>query len=329
MTKRVVTSARWPRLAHAVRHRLGHALRPHSHEPAAGMDASAEGIRALWVSLGALATTAAAQGVVAMLSGSVALLGDTVHNAGDALTAAPLGLAFLLGRRPATRAYTYGFGRAEDLAGVVVLLVVAASAGVTAVTSASRLARPASVSHLPALACAALIGFAGNEWVARYRIRAGRRIGSVALVADGQHARADGLTSLAVLLGAGGAALGWRLADPLVGLAITAAILAALGATARQVLRRLMDAVDPALLDAAESAIRATPGVLDLGELRMRWVGCRLRGEARIVVDGALTVQAAHQLAVAAEHAMRRAVPRLAGALIHADPSPAAGARLT
>ena len=178
------------------------------------MEGSAEGMRALWISLGVLGVTALIQAAVVALSGSVALLGDTLHNAADALTAVPLGVAFVLGRRPPTRRYTYGYGRAEDLAGIVIVLTIAASSALAAYEAINRLIHPQHVSDLLAVAAAALVGFAGNELVARYRIRTGRKIGSAALVADGLHARTDGLTSLAVLLGAGGVALGWDWADP-------------------------------------------------------------------------------------------------------------------
>ncbi|WP_143573472.1 cation diffusion facilitator family transporter, partial [Streptomyces acidiscabies] len=172
---------------------------------------------------------------------------------------------------------------------------------------------------------AAMVDFAGNEWVARYRIRVGREIGSAALVADGLHARTDGFTSLAVLLGAGGSALGWQLADPIVGLAITAAIVLVLRDAAREVFRRVMDAVDPALTDRAEAALREVQGVRDVGELRLRWIGHRLRAEVAVVVDGEATVREAHEIAVAAEHALLHAVPRLTAALVHADPAPQQG----
>ncbi|MEU9150286.1 cation diffusion facilitator family transporter [Streptomyces sp. NPDC048417] len=312
-----------------LRHRLGHLLTPHSHETAdkldSALEASARGMRALWVSLAVLGVTALAQAVVAVLSGSVALLGDTVHNAADALTAVPLGIAFVLGRRAANRRFTYGYGRAEDLAGIAIVLTITASAAFTAWTAMDRLLNPRPVAHLPAVAVAALVGFAGNEWVARYRIRVGREIGSAALVADGLHARTDGFASLAVLLGAGGAALGWQLADPLVGLAITAAIALVLRDAAREVFRRVMDAVDPELVDRAERALCEVPGVRAVGELRLRWIGHRLRAEVAVVVDGEATVRQAHAVAVAAEHALLHAVPRLTAALVHADPAPAPG----
>ncbi|MEU0597101.1 cation diffusion facilitator family transporter [Streptomyces sp. NPDC006393] len=314
----------------SLRHRLRHLLTPHSHETAdkldSALESSARGMRALWVSLAVLGATALVQALVVVGSGSVALLGDTVHNAADALTAVPLGIAFVLGRRAATRRFTYGYGRAEDLAGLVIVLTIAASAVFAAWAAVERLVDPRPVQHLPAVAAAALVGFAGNEWVARYRIRVGRAIGSAALVADGMHARTDGFTSLAVLLGAGGAALGWRSADPIVGLAITAAIALVLRDAAREVFRRMMDAVDPALVDRAERALRQVPGVHAVGELRLRWIGHRLRAEVAVVVDGEATLRQAHAVAVDAEHALLHTVPGLTAALVHADPAPSPGA---
>jgi len=290
------------------------------------MEASKEGMRTLWISLGVLGATALIQAVVVAVSGSVALLGDTLHNAADALTAVPLGVAFVMGRRPPTRRYTYGYGRAEDLAGIAIVLTIAASSALAAYAAVNRLMHPRHVSDLVVVAAAALAGFAGNELVARYRIRTGRKIGSAALIADGLHARTDGFTSLAVLIGAGGVALGWDWADPVVGLLITVAILAVLRQAAREIYRRLMDAVDPALVGQAEQTLRATPGVLGTGQVRMRWIGHQIRAECEVIVDPGITAVQAHQVAVAAEHALLHAIPRLAAALVHADPQPDGGA---
>lgn len=312
-------AAPWTRL----RHQVAHMVTPHSHDAMDKVDpaleASAEGLRTLWLSLGILGLTTVVQALVVAVSGSVALLGDTVHNAADALTAVPLGIAFVLGRRPANRRYTYGYGRAEDLAGVAIVVTIAASSALAAYEAADRLVNPRGVTHLWAVAAAAVVGFAGNESVARYRVRTGRRIGSAALVADGLHARTDGFTSLAVLLGAAGAALGWRWADPAVGLLITVAILMVLRDAAREIYRRLMDCVDPALVDQAEQALRNVEGVHGVGRVRMRWIGHALHAEAAIVVDARLTVVQAHALAVEAEHALMHEVPRLTGATVHTD----------
>jgi cation diffusion facilitator family transporter len=303
---------------------LRHRLTPHSHDPADKVDSvletSRSGLRATWISLVGLGVTAAAQLAIFAVSGSVALLGDTMHNIADALTSVPLLFAFLLGRRAATRAYTYGFGRAEDLAGVFIVLVIAASAVAAGWAAFDRLLHPAQINHLPYVALAGVIGFAGNELIAQYRIRVGRRIGSAALVADGLHARTDGFTSLAVVAAAGGAWVGWDWADPVVGLAITVAIAYVLKDAARQVYRRLMDAVDPALVDQAEATLRTIPGVRGVASLRLRWIGHRLHAEADIVVDAGLTLVAAHGIAADAAHQLTHAVPRLTTATVHTDP---------
>src|SRR5215218_1575712 len=248
-----------------LRHGFSELLGGHSHDASDQIDdaleANAAGRRALLISLVGLGLTAALQAVVVLLSGSVALLGDTLHNLADALTAVPLLVAFALARRPANKRYTYGYGRAEDLAGLFIVAMIALSAVVAAYQAMNRLFQPRDVTHLWAVAGAGLVGFLGNELVARYRIAVGRRIGSAALVADGLHARTDGFTSLAVLLGAGAVARGWRWADPVVGLIITVAILGVLRSALAQVGARLMDAVDPALVDRATKALSTTDGV--------------------------------------------------------------------
>jgi cation diffusion facilitator family transporter len=215
----------------------------------------------------------------------------------------------------------YGYGRAEDLAGLFVIAMITLSAVLAAWEAIDRLIHPRDVHNLWAVAGAAVIGFAGNELVARYRIRVGRRIGSAALVADGLHARTDGFTSLAVLLGAGGVALGWRQADPIIGLVITVAILGVLRSAVGQVGARLMDAVDPGLVEQATGAISTVEGVHHMRELRIRWIGHTLRAEADITVDPALSVSQAHDLAHHAEEHLLTAVGRLNAATTHVSPS--------
>ena len=304
--------------------RLKELVAPHSHDAADSVDdaleSSRKGVRALLVSLVVLGVTALAQAFVVVLTGSVALLGDTLHNVADALTAVPLAVAFLLGRRAPTRRYTYGYGRAEDLAGIVIVLFILASAVAAAYESVRRLVDPAEVRYVGAVAAAGIIGFLGNEAVAQYRIRVGREIGSAALVADGLHARTDGFTSLAVVLGAVGVALGFERADPLVGLLITVAILFVLRDAARQVYRRLMDAVDEQLVDDVEAALRGTPGVRGLGDVRVRWIGHALRAEAEVVVDAELSLVEAHDVAEEAQHRLLHSVPKLTSVLVHCDP---------
>ena len=313
--------------AHAggVRGRLGSVFGSHSHDSADSVDAalesSAEGIRALKISLVALLVTAVLQAIVVVFTGSVALLADTIHNFSDALTAVPLWVAFVLGRRPASRRYTYGYGRAEDLAGVFIVFMIALSAVVAGYESVRRLIDPQPVTNVGILIAAGLIGFAGNELVALYRIRVGRKIGSAALVADGLHARTDGFTSLAVVFGALGVLAGFPLADPLVGLGITAAILFVLKSAATDIYRRLMDAVEPEVVDAAEASLRSTPGVLDVEELRLRWTGHRVRAETGIVVDARLSLVEAHVIAVRAHHRLLHDVPKLIEVTVHVSPS--------
>lgn len=297
----------------------------HSHDPADQIDGVVEadtaGRRALLISLAGLGLTAALQAVVVALSGSVALLGDTLHNIADALTAVPLLLAFTVARRPATARFTYGYGRAEDLAGLAVLVMISLSSLVAAWAAIDRLLHPQPINHLTAVAAAGLVGFLGNETVARYRIRVGHQIGSAALVADGLHARTDGFTSLAVLFGAAGVAAGWRWADPVIGLAITLAILGVLRSAARVVGARLMDAVDPALVAEATRTLLHTDGIETVRELRLRWIGHTLRAEADVTVDAHLTLAAAHDLAHAAEAHLLRHIRRLSAATIHISPA--------
>ncbi|MFC4015874.1 cation diffusion facilitator family transporter [Nonomuraea purpurea] len=304
--------------------RIKHAITPHSHDSAdktdAALESSSRGMRVLAISFAALMVTAVAQAVIVAFSGSVALLGDTLHNFADALTAVPLAIAFWIGRRAATRRFTYGYGRAEDLAGIVIVLLIAASAGLAGYEAVKRLIDPQNVEALAWVAGAGFIGFLGNELVARYRIKVGREIGSAALVADGLHARTDGFTSLAVLFGAGGAALGYPIADPIVGLLITVAICFVLRDAAREIYHRLMDAVDPALVEQAEQALAAVPGIKRVGSVRLRWIGHAMRAEVDIQVDHGLSLVEAHAVAVEAEHRLIHDLPRLRAATVHADP---------
>jgi cation diffusion facilitator family transporter len=287
---------------------------PHSHDAADSIDdaleASVEGVRALKISLFILLGTTVLQFAVVLISGSVALLADTIHNFSDALTAVPLWIAFILGRRIATRRYTYGYGRAEDLAGLFIVAVVALSAIVAAWQSITRLIHPETLHNLWWVVAAGLIGFVGNEAVAIYRIRVGQRIGSAALVADGVHARLDGFTSLAVVLGAFGVMIGFPLADPIVGLLISAAIIVLLWGTVRSIGRRLMDGIEPELVDRAQSTLEHTPGVLSVPKIQLRWVGHRLQGAATLVVAD-IPLSAADEIVHEAQHQIARAIPNL------------------
>ena len=304
--------------------RLTALVRPHRHDAATSIDSALEqdarGVRALKLSLLGLGITAILQVVVVVLSGSVALLADTLHNGADALTALPIWLAFSIGRRAPTRRFQFGYGRAEDLAGLVVLLFIAGSAIVAVYEALDRLAHPVEVQLLWAVAIAGIVGFAGNEIVAQYRIRVGREIGSAALVADGLHARTDGFTSLGVVAGALGVFLGFPAADPIAGLLIAGMIALVLRDAARDVLFRIMDAVDPTIVTESEEVLRGVSGVEGLGSVRLRWIGHRLHAEAEVTVDESLSVAEGHAIAERARHALLHDVPHLSSALIHADP---------
>ncbi len=308
-----------------VRGVLAEIFRPHSHDAAdstdSALEADARGVRAVKISFAALLVTSLIQVVVIVFTGSVALLADTIHNFSDALTAIPLFIAFRLARRPPDRRYTHGFGRAEDLAGIFVIVMITFSAVVAGYEAINRLIHPRPIDNLGWLIAAGVIGFAGNETVALYRIRVGNQIGSAALVADGYHARTDGFTSLAVAFGAVGVWLGFERADPIVGLAISIAIFAVLRGAARQVFHRLMDAVDPEIVDQVETAAKGTDGVRDVQNVRVRWVGHRLATTLSIVVDANLTVGQGHAVAEAARGNLTRTVRHLDTVDVHVNPT--------
>ena len=292
----------------------------HTHGLDPATEGSAAGIRAVQLSLVGLAATAVVQAAIVLASGSVALLADTVHNITDALTAVPLWIAFAIGRRPPTRRYPYGYQRVEDLAGVLIVLVIAGSAAYAAWEAISGLMHPRAVEHVPWVAAAGIVGFLGNEAVAIYRIRVGRRIGSTALVADGHHARTDGLTSLGVLAGAIGTALGFERADPIAGLAIVAAIGFVLVHTTRDVMHRILDGTDPSTVPLLETVAASIQGVEHVTSAKARWTGHQLNAELEIQVHPKLTVQEAHVIAEHVEHELCHALPRLRGATVHVDP---------
>jgi cation diffusion facilitator family transporter len=283
------------------------------------------GIWAIKWSFVGLLITAVLQVFVVALSGSVALLADTIHNFGDAATAIPLWIAFRLVRRRPTKRFTYGLGRVEDLAGVAIVLTILFSAVVAGYESIDRLFHPQAVERLWAVVAASVIGFIGNEAVAVFRIRVGKEIGSAALVADGYHARVDGLTSLAVLFGAVGVWLGFPLADPIVGLVITIAILRIVWDSGKAIFMRLLDGVDPVVVDEIRHTVSHVPGVQDITQVRVRWLGHRLHAEVNLAVSPDLSVEEGHCVAVDARHQLLHELKYLSNATIHVDPIGASG----
>ena len=278
------------------------------------------GIQAVKWSLIGLGITAVFQVVIVLFTGSVALLADTIHNIGDAATAIPLWIAFTLARRKPSHRFTYGYGRVEDLAGVIIVLIILFSAVVAAYQSVDRLLHPQPVEHLWAVVVASIVGFAGNEIVAIFRIRVGKQINSAALVADGYHARVDGLTSLGVLFGAVGVWLGYPLADPIVGLLITVAILRIVWESGKAIFTRLLDGVDPEVTDEIRHAVNHAQGVHAVTDVRVRWSGHRMHAEVNLAVSPELSVAEGHAIAVEVRHQLLHHLSYLSNVTIHIDP---------
>jgi len=283
------------------------------------------GIWAIKWSFFGLLATALIQSVIVVLSGSVALLADTIHNFGDAATAIPLWIAFMLARRIPSKRFTYGYGRMEDLAGVAIVLTILFSAIVAGYESIYRFYHPQTVMYLWAVIVASVIGFLGNEAVAQFRIKVGDEIGSAALIADGHHARVDGLTSLAVLFGAVGVWLGYPLADPIVGFLITAAIFRIVWESGKSIFTRLLDGVDPEVVDEIKHAVNHIQGVSAVAEVRVRWLGHRLHAELNIAVNQGLSVEKGHEIAKEVRHQLLHHLRYLSNATIHIDPVNALG----
>ncbi|MEL6900344.1 MAG: cation diffusion facilitator family transporter [Cyanobacteria bacterium J06606_4] len=290
------------------------------------------GIWAVKWSLVGLLLTAMVQAAVFWLSGSVALLADMIHNVGDAMTAVPLGVAFLVSRRKPTPRFSYGFARLEDLAGIVIVAIILLSAVITAYESVERFYHPRSLHHLGALAIAGVVGFVGNEIVAVFRVRVGRKINSAALIADGYHAMADGLASLAVLLSALGVSLGYAWADPVVGLAIAAMLLKIVWESGQAVLSRLLDGVEPEVLDSLHHAIAHVPemeteafaerGIGRISNLQTRWLGHQLHAEMDMLLPPNLSLQETQELTNTVKKQLKVHVPYLSSAVVRAVPDP-------
>src|SRR3989337_4398663 len=293
----------------------------HSHTPNLGRHIHSHGMvdpsivanqRGIWAikwSFIVLFVTALFQIVVVWLSGSVALLADTIHNFGDAATAVPLWISFVLTRIKPSRRFPYGLGRIEDLAGVVIVLIILSSAIIAGYEAIGRLIHPRKVEYLWAVITASIIGFLGNEAVAIFRIKVGKEIGSAALVADGYHARVDGWTSLAVLFGALGVWFGYPLSDPIVGLLITIAILWVVFKSGKSIFTRMLDGVDYDTLQDIKHVSKHVEGVVGVSEVRARWIGHRLHAEVNIPVEPTLSVVEGHNIAKEVRHQLLHHLP--------------------
>jgi cation diffusion facilitator family transporter len=312
---------------HSHGHGHGHA---HAHDHSHGIvdpsiTTTTRGLWAVKWSFVGLIVTALIQLVVVLISGSVALLADTIHNFADAATAIPLAIAFWLARKRPSERFTFGYGRAEDLAGSAVVLAILLVALFTGYASIQRLLHPQEIAHLWAVIAASIVGFLGNEAVAIFRIRVGREINSAALIADGYHARVDGWTSLAVLFGAVGVFLGYPLADPIVGLLITAAIFGVVLQSGKTIFFRMLDGADPHVIAEIRHAAEHVPQVKGVAEVRARWLGHRLHAEVNIAMDPAMTIAQAHAVATEVRHQLLHHLDYLSLVVIHVDPADQSG----
>src|SRR6266568_2836935 len=299
----------------------GHGGHGHEHGRVdADLYGNRAGLRAVQISTAGMFIVAAIQFAIADIGGSAGLFADALHNLGDVLTTVALWIAFVIARRAANQRYTYGYHRTEDLAGIFIVLVIIASAVAGAVESILKLTSGAPPTQLPLSMAAALVGVAGNELLAQYKISVGKRINSVPLIADGQHSRIDGLTSLAAFAGLIGVALGLPIADPIAGLVITVVILTVVYSTTRSVLQRLLDAVDSRVVPSIVSIASEVPGVEAVNDVRARWVGHTLNVAMNIEVDAELTLVKAHAIAEEVRHRLFHRVKGLSEAIIHTDP---------
>ena len=274
------------------------------------------GIWAIKWSFIILAITAALQVVLVVATGSVALFADTIHNIGDATTAIPLGIAFMLARRKPSKIFTYGYGRVEDLAGILIVLIILFSAVIAGYEAINRLIHPQPITQFVWVGVAGVIGFIGNEVVAVFRIRVGREIDSAALIADGYHARTDGLTSLAVVLGALGVWAGFPLADPIIGLIITVAILGIVWQSSRSVLTRMLDGVEPQVIEEIRHAAKHVPGLKGIINTQARWIGHRLHADVAIDVGSDVSLSEAKAIAASLHQELLGYLPALRTASI-------------
>lgn len=306
----------------------GHGSGGHGHEHGrveADLYNNRAGLRAVQISTAGMLLVSVVQLLIALSGGSAGLFADALHNLGDVLTTVALWLAFVVSSRAANRQYTYGYHRAEDLAGIFIVLVIIASAAASAVESILKLTSGNIPTQLYLSMAAAAVGCLGNEALAQYKINVGKRINSVPLVADGQHSRIDGLTSLAALLGLIGVRLGLPLADPLAGILITVVILGVVYSTSRSVLQRLLDAVDPRVVPSILTTASAVEGVEAVTEIRARWLGRAMHISMNIEVDATLTLFQAHEIAEHVRHHLFHELPGVAEVIIHTDPSSASG----
>ena len=286
----------------------------HSHADLAGDRAFLDNqlaIRTVWIALVALGLTTALQVVIYAASGSVALLADTVHNLGDALNSVPLVDRILFRTSTGEPQVYLRLWPSGGYRGVFIVISIGFSAAYILFESVQRLFNPRELENLEWIALASLVGFVGNELVALMQIRVGRRIGSDAMIADGQHALIDGLTSLAVLIAVIGTLIGVPILDPIVGIVIAFAIVGITWNAIKAVWYRIMDAVDPHLVEHVDTHVRGIEGVAAIEALRMRWVGHRMYGVLKVRVAPGTTLEESQRIVAAAQREAAHVIPQM------------------
>jgi cation diffusion facilitator family transporter len=278
--------------------------------------------RAVAVSAIGLGVTGLAELLIAVLTGSVGLLGDAIHNLSDVSTSAVVFLGFRLSRRPPTERYPYGLERAEDLAGVGIALVIWASAAFAGWQSIRKLIEHGHTTHVAAGIAAAALGIIGNQLVARYKLRVGKRINSATLIADARHSWLDALSSAGALAGLIAVAAGQTWGDPVAGLAVTAFICHVGYEVTKDVVHRLADGVDPEVISTAEAAAGSVPGVIH-AHARARWSGRTLRVEVEGWVDPELSTRDADALGRLVAGQISRQLPQAGSLTWTTRPAPA------
>ena len=289
------------------------------HHRDEGSYADAAARRAVIVSALVLGVAAAAEFAASVRGHSAGVLADALHNSGDALTTLVLLAAFAIARRPATRRFPSGFGRVEEVATLVIIVVILITAAAAAFESVGRILSSEGYSNPIAGLAAAAIAVVANFGVSEYKIRVGRRIRSLALEADGLHSRLDGLVSAAAFAGLALAWMGIAIADSLAGIFIALAIIYILTGTVGRLVLRMMDAVDPELIEQITSTAAGVNGVLGVHDVRARWVGRELVAVLHIDCPPSATLAQAHNTAMAVQKEVQKQVPAV-HLDVHMDP---------
>ncbi|MBI2773218.1 MAG: cation transporter [Chloroflexi bacterium] len=268
----------------------------------------AKAMRANLISSGGLTLTSLFELAIALVSGSVALLVDALHNLADSYTTVAIYFGFRMSRRAATSRYPYGFGRAEDVAGVVIVVAIWSSAALAFYQTYEKFVSGSPTTHLTLGMVAAVIGIAGNQIAGRYKIRVGREIKSVPLIVDGKHSLLDAVSSAGALVGLVGVGLGFPQADPIAGVAIGLLIVHIGIDATKEVAARLMDANDEELARAAATIASTVPGVTGVNDVRARWLGREVELRVGLQLAPEMSLRGADQVSEQVRQGLREQI---------------------